>query len=132
MPFDFGLSYTHMLIVGLIAFMVIGKNDMPVVLRKFGQFMAKARAMSREFQGHVDLAMKDAGVATLKNDLQGLKTNIDGAVSMPAMQAGQAASTANYKPVTNYKTEEFEKLFGSTAGETIVGGKSLEADQAKP
>lgn len=125
MPFDFGLSYTHMLIVGLIAFMVIGKNDMPVVLRKFGQFMAKARAMSREFQGHVDLAMKDAGVASMKNDLQGLKSNIDSAVSMPAMRAAPAAS------ISNYKTAEFEKLFSSSSGETIVGGISLDADQAK-
>jgi Sec-independent protein translocase protein TatA len=119
--FDFGLSYTHMLVLGLIAFMVIGKEDMPVVLRKLGQFMAKARSMSREFQGHVDLAMKDAGVAGLKNDLQGLKSNIDGAVSMPAMQAGSTS---------NYKTAEFEKLFSGVSGETIVGGKSLDADQA--
>ncbi len=122
--FDFGLSYTHMLVLGLIAFMVIGKNDMPIVLRKFGQFMAKVRSMSREFQGHVDIAMKDAGMASLKNDLQGLKSNIDGAVSMPAMQVGQTT------PVSNYKTAEFEKLFSAGAGETIVGGKSLNADQA--
>ncbi len=122
--FDFGLSYTHMLVLGLIAFMVIGKNDMPVVLRKFGQFMAKVRSMSREFQGHVDIAMKDAGVASLKNDLQGLKSNIDGAVSIPAMQTGQAASTSSHKTV------EFEKLFSSHAGETIVAGKPVEVDQA--
>ena len=122
--FDFGLSYTHMLVLGLIAFMVIGKNDMPVVLRKFGQFMAKVRSMSREFQGHVDIAMKDAGVASLKNDLQGLKSNIDGAVSMPAMQVGSTASTSSYKTV------EFEKLFISTAGQTSVAGKPVETDQA--
>jgi Sec-independent protein translocase protein TatA len=122
--FDFGLSYTHMLVLGLIAFMVIGKNDMPIVLRKFGQFMAKVRAMSREFQGHVDIAMKDAGVASLKNDLQGLKSNIDGAVSMPGVQSGQTP------PVSNYKTAEFEKLFSTGAGETIVGGQSLGGDQA--
>lgn len=121
--FDFGLSYTHMLVLGLIAFMVIGKNDMPIVLRKFGQFMAKVRSMSREFQGHVDVAMKDAGMASLKADVQGLKSNIDSAVSAPRMQAGQVASTSNYK------TSEFEKLFSSAAGETIVGGKSLDVDQ---
>jgi Sec-independent protein translocase protein TatA len=124
MPFDFGLSYTHLLVLGLIAFMVIGKNDMPIVLRKFGQFMAKVRSMSREFQGHVDLAMKDAGVASLKNDLQGLKSNIDGAVSMPSLQAGQTT------PTSSYKTVEFEKLFTSRAGETIVAGKPVEIDQA--
>ena len=124
--FDFGLSYTHMLVLGLIAFMVIGKNDMPIVLRKFGQFMAKVRSMSREFQGHVDIAMKDAGVASLKNDLQGLKSNIDGAVSMPAMQVGQTASTST----SSYKTVEFEKFFSSTAGQTSVAGKPVETDQA--
>ena len=122
--FDFGLSYTHMLVLGLIAFMVIGKNDMPIVLRKFGQFMAKARSMSREFQGHVDIAMKDAGVASLKNDLQGLKSNIDSAVSAPIMKVTQTASTSNYK------TAEFEKLFGAGTGETVVAGKPIEIDQA--
>ena len=122
--FDFGLSYTHMLVVAMIAFMVIGKDDMPVVLRRLGQFMAKMRSMSREFQGHVDLAMKDAGVANLKNDLQGLKSNIDGAVSMPAMQVGQTATTSNYK------TAEFETLFSSGSGQTLVAGKPVEIEQA--
>ena len=122
--FDFGLSYTHMLVLGVIAFMVIGKNDMPIVLRRFGQFMAKVRSMSREFQGHVDLAMKDAGVASLKNDLHGLKSNIDKAVSMPAMQTGQLASTPNYK------TTEFEKVFGAGTGQTVVAGKPVETDRA--
>jgi Sec-independent protein translocase protein TatA len=119
--FDFGLSYTHMLVLGLIAFMVIGKEDMPIVLRKLGQFMAKARSMSREFQGHVDLAMKDAGVAGLKDELKGIKSNIDGAVALPAMEVGAPK---------NYKTAEFEKYFESAAGETIVAGKSLDGDQA--
>jgi Sec-independent protein translocase protein TatA len=117
--FDFGLSYTHMLVLGLIAFMVIGKEDMPIVLRKFGQFMAKARSMSREFQGHVDSAMKDAGVAGLKDELKGIKSNIDVAVAMPSLDAVTPKS---------YKTTEFEKLFSSSAGETIVGGKSLDGD----
>ena len=123
--FDFGLSYTHMLVLGLIAFMVIGKNDMPIVLRRFGQFMAKVRSMSREFQGHVDLAMKDAGVADLKANLQGLKSNIDTAVAAPAMQVGQ--STPTFSP----RTSDFEKLFGpSASGETIVAGKRVDVEAA--
>lgn len=129
MPFDFGLSYTHMLVVGLIAFLVIGKEDMPIVLRRFGQFMAKLRAMSREFQGHVDSAMKDAGVADLKANLQGLKTQVDTAVKSTDPTA---ASTPALPPEPPYRVREFEKMFvAGQAGETRVAGVAVASDQAK-
>ncbi|MDE2445598.1 MAG: hypothetical protein KGO94_05415 [Alphaproteobacteria bacterium] len=126
MPFDFGLSYTHMLVVGLIAFLVIGKDDMPIVLRRFGQFMAKLRAMSREFQGHVDIAMKDVGVADLKANLQGLKSQVDTAVQQTDPTTSVSA------PEPSYRVREFEKMFvPGQAGETRVAGVAISDDQAK-
>jgi Sec-independent protein translocase protein TatA len=122
--FDFGLSYTHMLVLGVIAFLVIGKEDMPVVLRRFGQFMAKVRAMSREFQGHVDLAMKDAGVADLKSNLQGLKSQVDTVTKSPFPSDAKVAEPS-------YRVREFEKLFvAGQVGETRVAGTAIEVDQA--
>ena len=123
--FDFGLSYYHMLVFGVLAFMVIGKDDLPIVLRKFGQMMNKMRGMAREFQGHVDLAMKDAGVANLKADLQGLKSSVDKSISTSPPYAANSKSIASISP----KVVDFEKFFGSeTEGETIVAGKSLKSE----
>jgi Tat protein translocase TatB subunit len=60
--FDFGVGYSELFVLVVIAVIVIGPKDLPRVLRTFGQFSRKAKGMAREFQGHVDAAMKDAGV----------------------------------------------------------------------
>ena len=71
--FDFGVGYSEMFVLALIAVIVIGPKDLPKVLRGFGRIMTKVRGMSREFQGHVDSAMKDAGLEDVKKDLAALK-----------------------------------------------------------
>jgi sec-independent protein translocase protein TatB len=43
--FDFGVGYSELFVLGIIAVIVIGPKDMPVMLRKFGQIMQKVRGM---------------------------------------------------------------------------------------
>ena len=71
--FDFGVGYSEMFVLALIAVIVIGPKDLPKVLRAFGRMMTKMRGMASEFQGHVDSAMKDAGLEDVKKDFQALK-----------------------------------------------------------
>jgi sec-independent protein translocase protein TatB len=121
MEFGFGVGYSELFVLGIIAVIVIGPKDLPMVLRKFGQTMQKVRGMAREFQGHVDVAMKDAGLGDLKKDLQGMQTAVNGAVKMPAMQAASATPSIAAPP-----KNDFDKYFGAepVAGDTRVAGQS--------
>ena len=121
--FDFGLSYTHLFVLGLIAFIAIGREDMPIVLRKVGQFMNKMRSLAREFQGHVDVAMKDAGVADLKNELQGLK----GSVNSTMADANSALGLPNLQAAPHYPSGALSNGFANYFGETVQGGETLVA-----
>ena len=87
--FDFGVGYTEMFLIAVVAIIVIGPKDLPRVLRAFGKTMAKMRGMAREFQGHLDSAIRDAGLEDVKKDLQGLKNvgNIEPAKKSPAPKA---------------------------------------------
>ena len=118
--FDFGVGYSEIFVLGIIAMIFIGPKDMPVVLRKFGQIMQKVRGMAREFQGHVDVAMKDAGVADLKKDLQGMRSAVNESMKAPSVHS-----------ITAPKKNDFEKFFGENpvAGETRVAGRPAGADQ---
>ncbi|MCB1377162.1 MAG: twin-arginine translocase subunit TatB [Alphaproteobacteria bacterium] len=71
--FDFGLGYTEIFVIVLVAIIVIGPKDLPRVLRALGKTVAKMRGMAREFQGHLDGAMKDAGLDEVKKEFQNLK-----------------------------------------------------------
>jgi sec-independent protein translocase protein TatB len=149
--FDFGLSFSHIVVIVLLAVIVIGPKDLPVVLRRLGQFMNKMRGMAREFQGQVDIAMKDAGMDGIQKDLQSLKSGVSAAMnpvqtalsgaatslmdepkkSLPATASAEApapmmASLPNISP-----NNDFTRIFNaSSEGETRVQGRGL--DEAKP
>jgi sec-independent protein translocase protein TatB len=72
--FDFGIGYTEIVVIALVAIIVIGPKDLPKVLRAFGRTMQKVRGMAREFQGHLDQAMREAGVDEIKKEINNLKT----------------------------------------------------------
>ncbi len=72
--FDFGIGYTELVVIALVAVIVIGPKDLPKVLRAFGRTMQKVRGMAREFQGHLDQAMREAGVDDIKKEINNLKT----------------------------------------------------------
>jgi sec-independent protein translocase protein TatB len=120
--FDFGVGYSEMLVLAIVAVIVIGPKDLPKVLRTIGQFMNKARGMSREFQGHVDAAMKDAGVDGLKKDMMQMRESISTSASAPSTAAPKFPSGNTY--MTGSAVRDFEAQFGNTGstGETRVAG----------
>jgi sec-independent protein translocase protein TatB len=73
--FDFGIGYTELLVIAVVAIIVIGPKDLPKVLRALGRMMAKLRGMAREFQGHLDAAMRESGFDEVKKDLQSIRSN---------------------------------------------------------
>ena len=48
------LGWTEILIIGVVALVVIGPRDLPVALHTFGKYIAKLKAMAREFQSGID------------------------------------------------------------------------------
>jgi sec-independent protein translocase protein TatB len=71
--FDFGIGYTELVVIALVAIIVIGPKDLPGVLRGLGRMTTKMRSMAREFQGHMDAAMKEAGLDEVKKEIQTIK-----------------------------------------------------------
>ena len=64
------LSWSELLVVGIVALIFIGPKDLPGMFREFGRFMAKVRAMGREFSRAMDAAAKESGVKDVANDLR--------------------------------------------------------------
>lgn len=118
--FDFGVGYTELFVLALVAVIVIGPKDLPRVLRTFGQFMNKARRMAGEFQSHVDAAMKESGVADLKNDIAQAKGSISQVINTPNI--APPVVTGNHATAGE---KSFEAFFGKDAkpGETRVAGE---------
>jgi sec-independent protein translocase protein TatB len=64
------LSWSELLVVGIVALIVIGPKDLPGMFRELGRFTAKIRAMGREFSRAMEQAAKESGVKDVADDLR--------------------------------------------------------------
>ncbi|KKB13649.1 hypothetical protein VE25_00750 [Devosia geojensis] len=59
-----GLGWTEMLVVGVVALIVIGPKDLPVVMQRIGKFAGQIRRMGSEFQRELN---KTTGLDEVRN-----------------------------------------------------------------
>ena len=68
----FDIGWTELLLIGIVALIVVGPKDLPVMFHTLGRFTAKARAMAREFTRAMDDAAKESGVGDIAKDLKNM------------------------------------------------------------
>ncbi|WP_138469901.1 Sec-independent protein translocase protein TatB [Poseidonocella sp. HB161398] len=66
----FDIGWTELVVIGVVALIVVGPKDLPVMFRTLGQFTGKARAMAREFTSAMNAAADEAGVKDVEKSLR--------------------------------------------------------------
>ena len=135
----FGLGWSEMVLVGIVALIVIGPKDLPGLFRAVGEYTGKARGMAREFNRAMQTAADDSGVndisSTLKAAANPTKFGVDkireatgmtyaeGSETAKLSQERQAAkdklSDAMGKAATDRKAKEAEDTAASVAKEIV-------------
>ena len=62
-------------IVGAVALIVVGPKDLPLLMRKVGQFMARVRGMAAEFRASFDELARQSELDELRREVQALRTS---------------------------------------------------------
>src|ERR1700761_2373108 len=97
----FDLSWSHIVIVLVVALVVIGRKDLPRAARTAGRWVGKARAMAGEFRKSFDEMARQAELDDLRAELAALREQRPYTPPQPApetivphdmMSAGPAAS----------------------------------------
>jgi len=61
-------------IVAAVALIVVGPKDLPLLMRKVGQFMARVRGMAAEFRASFDELARQSELDELRREVQALRT----------------------------------------------------------
>jgi sec-independent protein translocase protein TatB len=61
------------LIAAVVAFVVFGPKELPAVMRKLGQFMAKARGMAAEFRASFDEMARQSELDELRKEVEAMR-----------------------------------------------------------
>src|ERR671910_116620 len=66
----FDIGWSEMALILLVALVVIGPRDLPRVARTMGKWVAKGRAMAREFQTALEDMAREAELDKVKSEIE--------------------------------------------------------------
>ena len=79
--------FLEFLLAGVIALIVVGPKDLPILMRKVGQFLARMRAMAMEFRSSFDEMARQSELDELRREVEAMRQ----AAHQPIQTAAEAA-----------------------------------------
>jgi sec-independent protein translocase protein TatB len=87
------IGASELLVIAVVALIVVGPKDLPVLLRRLGQLMAKLRGMAAEFRASFDEMSRQSELDELRKEVEAMRRgqflDLDG--TSPAAEINQAA-----------------------------------------
>jgi sec-independent protein translocase protein TatB len=104
------LSWSHILIVLIVALVVVGPKDLPRLMRMTGRWVAKARSMADQFRKSFDEMARQSELDELRAELEALRherplADVETALHAPVL-AGEAQSPPEESGVQAAKQEK--------------------------
>lgn len=115
-----GLGWTEMLVIGVVALIVIGPKDLPVVMNRIGKIAGQIRRMGSEFQREINKTTGLDEVRNLRNSITAplKKTTDEIRKEFNAMTPTGVKPSGVIKP-TDPKVESVVDAIKTQAGMTV-------------
>ena len=68
-----GMGGMEMLVIAVLALVVVGPKDLPILLRRLGKFTAKVRNMANEFRASFDEMARQSELDELRKEVEALR-----------------------------------------------------------
>ncbi|MFA3915898.1 Sec-independent protein translocase protein TatB [Ruegeria hyattellae] len=121
----FDLGWTELLVIGIVALIVVGPKDLPVLFRNVGQWVGKARGMAREFSTAMHEAADEAGVKDISKGLKAATNPVN--TAMDSVKKASKDLTDSMDPSKFDPDSETGKL----AAERAEQAKKIQASAAR-
>ena len=94
------LSWSHILIVLVVALVVVGPKDLPRLMRMMGQWLGKARAMADQFKKSFDEMARQSELDELRAEIEALRNerplaSLEQSLNAPAVPKGNPPDASN-------------------------------------
>ena len=69
----FDIGWVEMMVVVVVMIIVIGPKDLPVVLHTMGRWVARVRAMARNFQDSIEELAEETGLDQMRDEVRSIR-----------------------------------------------------------
>jgi sec-independent protein translocase protein TatB len=91
----FDLTSSKLLILGIVALIVVGPKDLPILLRTIGKYMGIIRRQAAEFRSQFDEAMRESELDQIKKDVEGMGRDMETTMREAEMSVEREVAQAN-------------------------------------
>ncbi len=78
----FDITSSKLLILAVVALIVVGPKDLPILLRTVGKYLGVIRRHAAEFRGQFDEAMREAELDGLKKEFEAVSREVRSTIDM--------------------------------------------------
>ncbi len=126
----FDLGWTELLVIGIVALIVVGPKDLPVLFRNVGRFVGKAKGMAREFSSAMHEAAEDSGVRDMAKGLKSATNPVASAMDGVKDAARDLTDSLNPAKLDPAKYDPDSET-GKLAAERADQAKKIQAATAR-
>src|SRR5690606_17408344 len=107
-----GLGWSEMLVIGIVALVVVGPKDLPVMMRNIGRMMGTVRRMSNEFRREIDKAIAADEIREARKAISDplKQTTEEITREFNAIRDGKVAPTGRLKPADPAKESVVDEI----------------------
>src|SRR5262245_5523663 len=77
----FDITSSKLFVLAIVALLVIGPKDFPVLLRTIGKYVGIIRGHAKEFRAQFDEAMRETELAQLKKDMENIAHETEASIN---------------------------------------------------
>ncbi|MBJ6373289.1 Sec-independent protein translocase protein TatB [Sedimentitalea arenosa] len=126
----FDLGWTELLLIGIVALIVVGPKDLPVLFRNVGRFIGKAKGMAREFSSAMNDAADESGIRDVAKGLKSATNPV--ASAMDGVKDATRDLTESINPA-KFDAGKYDpdSATGKLAAERAEKAKKIQAASAR-
>lgn len=119
----FDITSSKLLILAIVALLVVGPKDLPLLLRTIGKYMGVIRRHAAEFRAQFDEAVRETELEQLKQDLESVGHEMKSTIDEGAASIDRGIGSAHL---------EVQKAVDSEPSKAEAGAKSKALPVVEP
>lgn len=120
-PTMFDITSSKLLILGLVALIVVGPKELPMLLRTIGKYMGMIRRQANEFRAQFDEAMRESELEQLKKDVEGVGRDMETTMREAESSVEREVAAANAEVESAMSTPPVEASASVPAIDHVEG-----------
>jgi sec-independent protein translocase protein TatB len=90
----FDISWSELLILGIVTLIFVGPKELPVFLRTLGRYAGTVRRHANDFKAQFDAAMREAELDSMRKEVEQMRSSVNAEVMRARTSMTEATKPA--------------------------------------